>query len=313
MYIKDIANDDLLQEVKKRLDDVDIDAILDSSILEHLIEDSYLSPFPQIENTERPDSVAASLYEGRVALIVDTSPFALLIPATIGTLLQSSEDHYTRWLEASGIRILRILAIFLALLSPALYVAITAYHPGILPTRLMYFLAASRVDVPFPAFVEAVMMELTMEVLRESGTRFAGPIGTTIGIVGGLIIGQAAVDAGIVSPLMIIIVAITTISSFVIPSYELSAAIRILKFGLILLAGIFGLYGVVIGVILLGIHLTSLNSFGIPFTSPYSGLGIEEGDLMDTLVKAPTRRLWLRPGFTFPQNKRRMNGGNKGG
>src|SRR5699024_8615133 len=180
----------------------------------NLKEDNNHSPFPQIENTERPDSVAASLYEGRIALKVDNSPFALIVPATIGTLLQSSEDYYTRWLEASSIRLIRILSVFLVLLPSALYVAISAFHPGILPTRLMYFLAASRIYVPFPAAIEAFMMELTMELLREAGTRFAGPIGTTIGIVGGIIIGQAAVEAGIVSPLMIITVAITTIAAF---------------------------------------------------------------------------------------------------
>ena len=311
MYIKDIVDDKLLQEVNKRLDNIDIDAILDSSMLEHLIEDNYLSPFPQIENTERPDSVAASLYEGRIALIVDNSPFALIVPATIGTLLQSSEDYYTRWLEASSIRFIRILSVFLVLLPSALYVAISAFHPGILPTRLMYFLAASRIYVPFPAAIEAFMMELTMELLREAGTRFAGPIGTTIGIVGGIIIGQAAVEAGIVSPLMIITVAITTIAAFAIPSYEFSATLRILKFGFIIFAGIFGLYGVMIGMIIVSTHLASLSSFGIPYTSPYSGLGIEEGDLKDTLVKAPIQRLWLRPGFTFPKNKQRMKRGKK--
>lgn len=311
MYIKDIVSNSLIEEVRKRLSDIDIDSVVDSSTLEHLIEDNYLSPFPQIESTERPDSVAASLYEGRVALVVDNSPFVLLVPATIGTFLQSSEDYYTRWLEASMIRLFRILAVFLVLLPPALYVAITAYHPGILPTKLMYFLAASRIRVPFPALVEALLMEMTMELLRESGTRFSGPIGTTIGIVGGLIIGQAAVDAGIVSSLMIIIVAITTIATFVIPSYELSATLRILKFGLIILSGILGLYGITLGVILIGSHLSTLNSFGAPLTSPYSGLGIKEGDLKDTLVKGPTQKLWLRPGFTFPKDRKRMKRDDK--
>lgn len=306
MYIDDIVDDKLLKEVIKRIENVDIDAIIDSSMLENLIEDNYLSPFPQIENTERPDAVAASLYEGRVALIVDNSPFALIIPATIGTLMQSSEDHYTRWIEATLTRIFRLLGLILLLLPGPLYVALTAYHPGLLPTKLIYSLAASRKNVPFPAIIEAVLMETTMELIREAGTRISGPIGTTIGIVGGLIIGQAAVEAGIVSPLMIIIIAITTIATFVLPSYELSAALRVVKFGFYLLSGTLGLYGVTIGIIILMNHLAKLNSFGIPYTSPYSGLGIDEGDLKDTLVKAPIQRLWSRPGFTHPKNIQRM-------
>ncbi len=306
MYIKDIANSDLVDEVKRRLKDIDIDAIPDSATLEFLIEDSYLSPFPQIENTERPDNVSASLYEGRVAIIVDNSPFALLIPATIGTLLNSSEDYYSRWTDASAKRILRLASIFLILFPSALYVAITTFHPGILPTQISYYLAASRINVPFPALLEALIMEFTIDLLRESATRLSGPIGTTIGIVGGLVIGQAAVEAGIVSPLMIIIVAISSIATFSIPSHEFSTALRLSKFMIILFAGIFGLFGIMLGVVIIGTHILSLDSFGIPYSSPYSGLGIEKGDLKDTLVKAPIINLPLRPGFTSPINIRRM-------
>lgn len=306
MYIEDIVDKNLLQEVNSRIDEIDIDAIMDSSILENLIEDNYLSPFPQIENTERPDAVAASLYEGRVAILVDNSPFALIVPATIGTLMQSSEDYYSRWTESTVIRILRLLALGLSLLAPALYVAITAFHPGLLPTKLAYYLAASRINVPFPAVVEAFLMEITIELIRESGKRISGPVGTTIGIVGGLIIGQAAVEAGIVSPLMIIIVAATSISAFAIPSYELSAGFRICRFIFIVLAAIFGLYGIMLGVIILGTHLIKLDSFGIPYTSPYAGLGIKEGELKDTLIKAPVQEFEFRPVFTHPRNKRRM-------
>ncbi|NMA87184.1 MAG: spore germination protein [Tissierellia bacterium] len=306
LYIEDIVNPELVDEVNKRLGDIDIDAILDSGTLEHLIEDNYLSPFPQIENTERPDTVAAALYEGRVAILVDNTPFALIIPATIGTLLQSAEDYYSRWTIASFVRLLRILAGVLATLSPALYIAITSFHPGLIPTKLTYYVAASRINVPFPSVVEAFLMEITIELLREAGTRISGPIGTTIGIVGGLIIGQAAVEAGIVSPLMIIIVAITTIAAFALTSYELASGLRVCRFGFMILASILGLYGIMLGVVLLLTHLARLTSFGIPFTSPYSGLGIKEGDLKDTLIKAPVQELEFRPKFTFNKNKRRM-------
>ena len=309
MYMEDIVDKDLLNEVNERINAIDIDAVVDSSILENLIEDDYLSPFPQIENTERPDSVASSICEGRVAIMVDNSPFALIVPATVGTLIQSTEDYYTRWPEASFIRIIRLVAIGICLLAPSLYIAITAYHPGILPTKLAYYLAASRINVPFPAVIESLLMELTLELLRESGTRISGPIGTTVGIVGGLIIGQAAVDAGIVSPLMLIIVAITTISAFALPSYEFAAGLRVWRFILIFWASIFGLYGIMLGIIILGTHLIKLNSFGVPYTSPYSGLGVESGELKDTLIKAPIQELKFRPDFTRPRNKRRMRRG----
>ncbi|QQY79902.1 spore germination protein [Keratinibaculum paraultunense] len=306
MYIEDIVNDELLKEVFERLNKIDIDAILDSAMLEQLIEDNYISPLPQIENTERPDTVAASLYEGRIAILVDNTPFALIVPATVGTLLQSAEDYYSRWTISSFIRILRLLAVFLVTLSPALYIAITSFHPGIIPTLLTYYVAASRVNVPFSAVVEAFLMEITIELLREAGTRISGPIGTIIGIVGGLIIGQAAVEAAIVSPLMIIIVAITTVAAFALPSYEFASGLRFCRFIFMILAALFGLYGVMLGVVMLFTHMARLNSFGIPFTSPYSGLGIEEGDLKDTLIKSPIQDMEKRPEFTFPKNRRRL-------
>lgn len=306
MYMDDIVDKTLVQQVNERLGSIDIDAIFDSSMLENLIEDNCMSAFPQIENTERPDAVAACLCEGRVAIAVDNSPFILLVPATVGTLLQSTEDYYTRWPEATIIRILRIIASFLTILTPALYVATISYHPGLLPTKLTYYLAASRINVPFPAVVETLLMEATIELIRESGTRISGPVGTTIGIVGGLIIGQAAVEAGIVSAILIIIVSITTIASFSIPSYEFAAGLRVWRFIFIISSAILGLYGIMLVIIVLGTHLVKLNSFGIPFTSPYSGLGVGSGELRDTLVKAPIQDLEKRPIFTKPRNKIRM-------
>ncbi len=306
MYIEDIANETIVNEVINRIKRIDIDALIGSSALEALIEDSYTSPFPQIENTERPDSVAASLYEGRVIIIVDNNPFVLMVPATLGTLFQSTEDYYGRWLVGTLVRFVRILAAILTTTSPALYIAFTAYHPGLIPTVFTFYLAASRVNVPFPAVVEAFLMETTIEILRESGTRIAGPIGTTIGIVGGIIIGQAAVEAGIVSPLKIIITAITTISFFAIPSYEWASSLRIVRFIFMFLAAILGLYGLILGIIILLVHFAKLESFTVHFSAPYSGLGLKEGDLRDTLVKAPIQNIKYRPNFTFPKDKRRM-------
>lgn len=306
MYIEDIVNDGILGEVFTRLGKVDVDAIVESAILEEYIQDDYYSPFPQIENTERPDSVAASLYEGRIALVVDNTPSVLVVPATIGTIMQSSEDYYTRWVVAGITRIIRYIAVAVAVLAPGLYIAVTSFHPGLLPTRLAFYVAGTRVNVPFPAVIEAFLMEITIEFLREAGTRISGPIGTTIGIVGGLIIGQAAVEAGIVSPLMIIIVAITTIASFTLPSYEFAAALRFYRFFIMVLASILGLYGIMLGIILMLTHLADLNSFGIPFSSPFSGLGLSTGDLKDVLARLPMNRMRYRPTFTYPKDKKRI-------
>ncbi len=306
MYIEDIANDGILGEVFTRLEKVDVDAIVESAILEEYIQDDYYSPFPQIENTERPDSVAASLCEGRIAIVVDNTPSVLVVPATIGTIMQSSDDYYTRWVVAGITRIIRYIAVAVAVLAPGLYIAITSFHPGLLPTRLAFYVAATRINVPFPAVIEAFLMEITIEFLREAGTRISGPIGTTIGIVGGLIIGQAAVEAGIVSPLMIIIVAITTIASFTLPSYEFAAALRFYRFFIMVLASILGLYGIMLGIILMLTHLADLNSFGIPFSSPFSGLGLSTGDLKDVLARLPMNRMRYRPTFTYPKDKKRI-------
>ncbi|MBW4828394.1 MAG: spore germination protein [Clostridiaceae bacterium] len=306
LYIEDIVNEKILSEVKKRLENIKTDGVLESAILEELIEDNWISPFPQIENTERPDSVAASLLEGRIALIVDNTPFVLIVPATLGTLMQSSEDYYTRWTIASIARIIRYIAGFVAVLAPGLYIATTAFNPELLPTGLAFYVASTRINVPFPAVIEAFSMELTIEFLREAGTRISGPIGTTIGIVGGLIIGQAAVEAGIVSPLMIIIVAVTTIASFTLPSYEFAAGLRFYRFIIMILSAILGIYGVMLGLIVMGTHLVRLNSFGIPFTAPFSGLGFTTGDLKDILIRAPMRKIRNRPDFTFPKDKKRI-------
>lgn len=306
MYIEDIANNMFLSELKNRIEKIDVDAIVESSILEELIQDNIYSPFPQIENTERPDAVAASLYEGRIAIVVDNTPAVLLIPATVGTLMQSTEDYYSRWPIAILVRLIRYIAAFVAVAAPALYISVSSFDPGILPTRLAFYVASTRINVPFPSVIEALLMEITIEFLREAGSRISGPIGTTIGIVGGLIIGQAAVQAGIVSPLMIIIVALTAISSFTLPSYEFSTALRFYRFVFIMFAAIFGLYGVMLGFIIMFTHMVKLNSFGIPFTSPYSGLGLTDGDLKDTLIRIPMRKLRYRPKFTFPKNRKRM-------
>ncbi len=293
MYIEDIVSPELLEEVFRRIDTIDIDAIIESGYIEQLIEDNYMSPFPQISVTERPDEVAASLYEGRVAILVDNSPFALIVPTTLNSLFQSPEDYYDRWYVASILRFIRYMASILSLVLPASYIAVTSFHPGILPAKLVISMAAARQGIPFPVLIEAFIMEVTFELLREAGLRLPVPIGSAIGIVGGIVIGSAAVEAGIVSPIMVIIVAITAISSFSIPNYSLAVGFRMLRFLLMIFAGTRGLYGIMLGVLLILSHLVKLKSFGIPYMSPY--VSFVGSDYKDTIVRVPTFLMAKRP------------------
>ncbi|SHH32742.1 spore germination protein [Tepidibacter thalassicus] len=307
LYIENIVNQEVLEEVKKRIDTIDIDSILETGNIEQLIEDNSFSLFPQMQYTERPDVVAASLYEGRVAILVDNTPLALVIPVTLNTFLQSPEDYYERWIITSLIRLLRLVATVFSLFLPSLYIAITSFHPDMLPTDLALYLAATRQGVPFPAFTEAFIMEGTLEFLREAGVRLPRPIGATIGIVGGLVIGQAAVQAGIVSPLMVIIVAITAISSFATPSYNMAIGFRMLRFVFMFSASIFGLYGIILAFLVVLINLANLRSFGVPYLSPLSSIGENYRDLKDTLIKLPIFSMKFRPKVYTNKDSVRLN------
>lgn len=306
-YIEDITRTDILQEVEKRLEAIDIDAVLESGYIEQLIEDSWISLFPQIQHSERPDTVAAALLEGRVAIIIDNTPFVLVVPVTLNTFLLSSEDYYERWWVANFVRWVRMGAVVISFLLPAVYIAIASYHPGIIPSQLAIFIAGTRETVPFPVFMEALLMEFTFELLREAGVRLPSQMGSTIGIVGSLIIGQAAVEAGLVSPIMVIIVAVTAISSFAIPSYNLSISFRLLRFTAMAAASFLGLYGLILVVILVLVHLASLTSFGVPYLIPLAPF--KSSEIKDTLVKAPLLSMKNRPEYTAGGDKKRMGDG----
>ncbi|PWW29651.1 spore germination protein [Cytobacillus oceanisediminis] len=303
-YMKDITNDSIIKEVKNRLEKIDIDQTLESGIIEQFIEDDFLSPFPQLLTTERPDKVASGLLEGRVAILVDGTPFVLLLPITITSILQGPEDYYERWFVGTLIRLMRFGAIFVSLFGPSLYVALVSYHPGLIPTDLVISIAGSREGVPFPSIVEALMMEVTIEILREAGVRLPKPIGQTVGIVGGLVIGEAAVTAGLVSPMMVIVVAVTAISSFSIPQYGAGIAIRILRFGMMLSAAFLGLYGIIMFAIALSIHLVKLKSFGVEYTSPFVPYQVK--DWKDALVRLPYKVLKQRPEMLKPKDSTRI-------
>ena len=265
--------------------------------------------FPQIQYTERPDKVAASLLEGRIALVVDGSPEVLLLPLMFVQLLQSPEDYYNRVVSGTFMRWIRYMGVLIATTFPSLYVAITSFHPEMLPLNLFLSISSAREGVPFPAFVEALIMELAFELLREASISFARRIGNTIGIVGdALVIGDAAVSAHLVAPQMVIVVAITAIGSFTVPSMEASYPIRLLRFPLMLLAATFGLYGVMFGWLIILMHLLHLRSFGFPYLEPLAPLKLNE--LRDVLVRAPRWQMMIRPQFREPnQQEKAADGG----
>lgn len=304
MYINGIANDKIVKEVRLRLDKIDIDGILESGNIEELIEDAPLSPFPTVFNTERPDIVAAALLEGRIAILVDGTPFVLIVPALFVQFFQSSEDYYQRADIASLIRMLRFFAFTIALLAPSLFIAITTFHHTMLPPALLISLTAQREGVPFPTFVEAIIMEVTFELLREAGIRMPRNIGAAMSIVGAFVIGTAAVEAGIISAAMVIVVSITAISSFVSPTYDLAIAVRMLRFVFMAIAAAFGLFGITIGLIALILHLCSIRSFGIPYMSPLAPFNIS--DQKDTFIRLPKWKMFTRPRLINQQNMTRQ-------
>ncbi|WP_426454453.1 spore germination protein [Paenibacillus sp. S-38] len=292
-YLDGIANEALVEEVHRRLGAIDTDGILDVGYLEQYIEDNHYSPFPQLQNTERPDKAVANLLEGRVIIMVDGSPFALIAPTVFSQFYQTTEDYSERFVMVSFIRLARLLALAFSLITPSLYVAIISYNPELIPTEFAVAVSGGRAGVPFPSVVEVLIMEASMEVLREATLRLPQQIGGALSIVGVLVIGQAAVAAGFVSPITVVVIALTTIGSFATPAYNAALALRLLRFPLVFLAGMFGLYGVMIGLILIANHMLSLRSFGVPYLSPVIP-GNFEG-MKDTVMRAPLWSMWRRP------------------
>ncbi|MEW6448562.1 MAG: spore germination protein [Bacillota bacterium] len=293
-YIKGLAPPQLVSEVRNRLRRIDIDAVFDSNYIEEMIVDNPLSPFPQALATERPDRVAAALVEGRVVLLTDTTPFALVLPTTLASLLQASEDYYHPFGISTVVRWLRYLAFFVSIAASPLYVAITTFHQEMIPFGLLLSIAVSREGVPLPAVLEALVMEATFELLREAGVRLPRPIGQAVSIVGALVIGDAAITAKVVSPLMVIVVATAGIASFATPSYELAIPMRLLRFPLIAAGGVLGLFGVTAGLLAIMIHLAGLRSFGQPYLAPLAPLKFT--GLKDVLVRLPVWAMRTRPG-----------------
>jgi len=291
VYIRGITNIKIVQELRRRLNRIDIDGILESGYIEQLIEDAPFSIFPTIGNTERPDKVAAKLLEGRVAVLTDGSPMALTLPYLFMEGIQSSEDYYSRTWFSTIVRWIRIAALIITILLPPLYIAGQSYHQEMIPTVLLLTMAAAKEGIPFPVFIETLLMGISFEMLKEAGVRMPRPIGHAISIVGALVLGEAAVNAGVVSAPAVIVTAITGIAGFIIPTHNDSFPILRLVFAI--LAAIAGLFGLLLGIVFLLIHLVSLRSFGIPYLSPIAP-GIIQ-DLKDTAIRAPLWAMYKRP------------------
>ncbi|WP_274653068.1 spore germination protein [Paenibacillus humicola] len=291
VYLKGIAADGVVREVKQRLAKIETDSILESGYVESFIEDAPFSLFGTVGNSEKPDIVSAKLLEGRVAILIDGTPFVLTVPYLFVEAFQNSEDYYSRPYYATFIRSLRWFAFMLSVFLPSAYVAVTTFHQELLPSRLLISIAASKEGTPFPAIIEALMMQIIFEILREAGIRLPRPVGQTVSIVGALVLGEAAVSAGLIGAPMVIVVSLTAISSFVVPA--LTDALSIARLILIVLAGFAGQFGIMLGIAGILTHLCSLRSVGVPYLTPLTPARLS--DMKDVWIRAPWWAMRKRP------------------
>ncbi|MFZ3578739.1 spore germination protein [Virgibacillus sp. DJP39] len=301
-YIKDLANDDLLKNVKERLNKIDVDSVQNLSLLEQHIEDRKLSLFPTILNTERPDRAAKFLEDGYIVLLMDNSPSSLVLPATFWSFFHSAEDQYLRLIYGNFTRILRMVAIFIALFASSVYVAVTTFHAEMVPPDLLLAIASTREKVPLPAVIEVLTLEIAFELLREAGLRVPTTIGSTIGIVGALILGQAAVQANIVSPIVVVVVALEGLSSFTLGNISLNYSVRLLRFVFIIASGMFGIYGITAIFVLGMFYMVSIKSFGVSYLSPLTPKYLSSGD---TILRSKITSEIFRPGYLKPKDIRK--------
>ena len=301
-YLKNIADPALIEKIKYRLGLIQTDAILESGYVEQYIEDAPYSIFTTVGYSEKPDVVAAKLLEGRAAIFVDGTPFVLTAPMYFMEGFQASEDYYFRPYFVSMLRIFRAIAFALSILAPALYVALTTFHQELIPTPLLFTMAAATEGVPFPAVLEAAVMLIVFEILKEAGVRLPRPIGQAISIVGALVMGESAVSAGLIGAPMVIVVAIMAVSSFVVPFHANAGSI--IRFILLILSGIMGGFGIAMGLLFIMIHLASLKSFGLPYMAPFAPL--RTSDLKDTFVRFPWPWMILRPKGLSKDNPQRQ-------
>jgi spore germination protein KA len=304
MYIDGITNPELVKEVKRRIKSINIDFVTGDGMIEQFIEDKSFQIIPQVLNTERPDRAASFIMEGQVIIIGEGVPFVNVVPVTFFAMFHASEDSFLRWPFGTAIRLIRILGLFFATLLPSLYVSLILYHQEMIPTDLLVAFATARENVPFPTIIEVLILEISFELIREAGVRVPGIIGPTLGIIGALILGQAAVDANLVSPVLIIIVAVTGLGNFAIPSYSLAIGIRLIRFGLILAGAFLGFYGVAAVLFIVGCFVCNMKSFGVPFLSPISPVTKKNPDI---IARAPNFKQKKRPDYLNTPNQKRTS------
>ena len=309
LYIAGVARDEIVQEVRNRIDRISIDSIQESGQLEELIEDAPFSPFPTVLRTERVDRVVGALLEGRIAILTEGTPFVLIVPCNLFMFLSAPDDYFERFLIGSLLRMLRLFLFFIALLLPTFFVVGVTFHPEMIPTPLAVSIAAQREGVPFPALAEALILDLAYEVLREGTVRVPLVFGPAVSILGVLFLGQIAVQAGLVSPFMVIMVSITAIASLASPIFSMGISIRMLRFIFLILGGILGLYGLIWGLAALLIHLAALRSFGVPYAEPL--LPLIPSGLADSVVRVPWWSRLKRPSFTAGRNQTRQAAGQR--
>ena len=290
-YMKDLADEKIVQMVRDRLKKIDTDGIFAAGYIQEFIGDAPFSPFPTTHYSEKPDVIAARLMEGRVAVLTDGTPFVVSVPMFFMECFQTGEDYYVGYFFSSVMRMLRYIAFGISVLAPAIYVALTTFHQELIPTKLLVSMASAREGIPFPAALEATILLLAFEIIREAGIRLPRPVGQAISIVGALVMGQSAVQAGLVGAPLVIVVAITAVANFVVPT--LADVATIIRYLLLLLAASMGGYGIVIGLLLLLVHLSSLTSYGVPYLSPYAPL--HPRDLKDSFIRAPLWMMISRP------------------
>lgn len=294
-YMKEIVNEDILSELRSRIKKIEASALLDTGNIEELITDSSYTFFPLLFNTERPDSTSGNILEGKIAIFLEGTPFVLIAPAVFTDFFQSSEDYYQPYFLTTFIRVIRYVSFMITLTLPSLYVAIVTYHQELIPTTLLINIQSQRESVPFPAVIELLIMEFTFEVLREAGIRMPRVVGQTLSIVGALVIGQAAVEAGLVSNVLVIVVAFSAIASFVSPVFNFSIAARLIRFILILMASIMGLYGILLTLVIMVTHLVGLRSFGVPYLTPVAPFKLK--DQKDVFARFPFWTNTTRPSY----------------
>jgi hypothetical protein len=305
VWIDGITDQENVNTVIQRIKDIDIDVIADSSYITQIIADNHHSPFPQTLDSERPDRVAAILAEGKVAVIADGSPHALIVPTTLVEFFASFEDYFLNTYIASFFRLIRLFSVGFSVMITPVYVAVLSYHYELIPKDLLSALVTTRREVPFPPIIEALFLELTIELLREAGARLPTKVGQTIGIVGGIVIGTASVEAGLTSNVLLIIVALAALASFTTPVYKMGNTIRLIRFPFLLFAELWGLLGIVYCFCILITHLLRLTSLGRPFLEPIYPPRVQ--DFKDAFIRLPFSRQAKRPVQLRPENKKRFD------